>query len=236
MNRKLTAVLLIAAAVLTNAAFTVLGASSTTPTSSRSRPPRSCRVPESQAAVSFWFAVHRRVLRLVRADRHRGRPALDPPRDAGRGAGRYRGRVRPGDRPVPLAPARARLRRRRHERRPCHRRRRTTRSRPPTASSATSSAETLGYLFTATWTLLVVAALHRRLAGRWFSVLGAGSAVLIARGRAVPARPAGRRHRQLRRLRALERLAGRLRRPPPASTARHGSTDSPAGALTAARG
>jgi hypothetical protein len=42
--------------------------------------------------------------------------------------------------------------------------------------------ETLGYLLTAAWTLLVLVALHRKLAGRWFSVLGAGSAVLILGG------------------------------------------------------
>jgi hypothetical protein len=42
--------------------------------------------------------------------------------------------------------------------------------------------ETLGYLLTATWTVLVLVALHRRLAGRWFTVLGAVSAVLVAAG------------------------------------------------------
>jgi hypothetical protein len=42
--------------------------------------------------------------------------------------------------------------------------------------------ETLGYLLTAAWTLLVLVALHRALAGRWFTVLGSGSAVLILGG------------------------------------------------------
>ncbi|GIF63818.1 hypothetical protein Ais01nite_18530 [Asanoa ishikariensis] len=42
--------------------------------------------------------------------------------------------------------------------------------------------ETLGYLLTAAWTLLVLAALGRTLAGRWFSVLGAVSAVLVLAG------------------------------------------------------
>jgi hypothetical protein len=42
--------------------------------------------------------------------------------------------------------------------------------------------ETLGYLFTAAWTLLVLVALHRTLAGRWFTALGAVSAVLIVAG------------------------------------------------------
>jgi hypothetical protein len=42
--------------------------------------------------------------------------------------------------------------------------------------------ETLGYLFTAAWTLLVLVALHRTFAGRWFTALGAISAVLIVAG------------------------------------------------------
>ncbi len=42
--------------------------------------------------------------------------------------------------------------------------------------------ETFGYLLTAAWTLLVLAALGRAIAGRWFTVLGAGSAVLILAG------------------------------------------------------
>lgn len=46
----------------------------------------------------------------------------------------------------------------------------------------TAIGETVGYLLTATWTLLVVAALGRRYAGRWFQVLGAVSAVLVLVG------------------------------------------------------
>jgi hypothetical protein len=42
--------------------------------------------------------------------------------------------------------------------------------------------ETLGYALTAAWTLLVLAALGRTFAGRWFTVLGVTSAVLIAAG------------------------------------------------------
>ena len=42
--------------------------------------------------------------------------------------------------------------------------------------------ETLGYLLTAGSTLGVVAALHRRLAGNWFSALGAASAAAILAG------------------------------------------------------
>jgi uncharacterized protein DUF4386 len=46
--------------------------------------------------------------------------------------------------------------------------------------------ETFGYLLTATWTILIISALGRRLAGRWFSFLGYGAAALIAVGVLVP--------------------------------------------------
>jgi hypothetical protein len=42
--------------------------------------------------------------------------------------------------------------------------------------------ETLGYLLTAAWTLLVLAALGHTLAGRWFTALGTVSAVLVLAG------------------------------------------------------
>ena len=42
--------------------------------------------------------------------------------------------------------------------------------------------ETLGYLFTGAWTLLVLAALGRSFAGRWFTALGATAAVLVLTG------------------------------------------------------
>ena len=42
--------------------------------------------------------------------------------------------------------------------------------------------ETFGYILTAAWTLLVLAALGRTIAGRWFTALGAVSAVLILAG------------------------------------------------------
>jgi len=42
--------------------------------------------------------------------------------------------------------------------------------------------ETFGYILTAAWTLLVLAALGRVIAGRWFTALGAVSAVLILAG------------------------------------------------------
>jgi len=46
----------------------------------------------------------------------------------------------------------------------------------------TALGETVGYLLTATWTLLVIVALGRRYAGRWFQVLGGVSAVLVLAG------------------------------------------------------
>ncbi len=46
----------------------------------------------------------------------------------------------------------------------------------------TALGETIGYLLTATWTVLVIVALGRRYAGRWFQVLGAVSALLVLVG------------------------------------------------------
>jgi hypothetical protein len=46
----------------------------------------------------------------------------------------------------------------------------------------TAIGETLGYLLTATWTVLVVVALGRRFAGRWFRILGVASAALVVVG------------------------------------------------------
>ncbi|SEL23378.1 DUF4386 family protein [Rhodococcus maanshanensis] len=46
--------------------------------------------------------------------------------------------------------------------------------------------ETLGYALTATWTAMVALALHRTLAGTWFTALGFGAAALIATGVFAP--------------------------------------------------
>jgi hypothetical protein len=46
----------------------------------------------------------------------------------------------------------------------------------------TAIGETLGYLLTATWTVLVIVALGRHFAGRWFRVLGVVSAALVLVG------------------------------------------------------
>jgi len=46
--------------------------------------------------------------------------------------------------------------------------------------------ETFGYLLTAAWTILIIAALAKNLAGPWFSWLGYAAAALIAIGVLVP--------------------------------------------------
>jgi hypothetical protein len=46
----------------------------------------------------------------------------------------------------------------------------------------TGIGETLGYALTATWTVLVIVALGRQFAGRWFRVLGMASAALVLVG------------------------------------------------------
>jgi hypothetical protein len=46
----------------------------------------------------------------------------------------------------------------------------------------TAIGETLGYLLTATWTLLVIVALGRHFAGRWLPALGAVAAGLVLAG------------------------------------------------------
>jgi hypothetical protein len=46
----------------------------------------------------------------------------------------------------------------------------------------TALGETIGYALTAAWTVLVVVALGRRYAGRWFQVLGIASAALVVVG------------------------------------------------------
>jgi hypothetical protein len=50
----------------------------------------------------------------------------------------------------------------------------------------TAIGETCGYLLTATWTALVIAALGRRFAGSWFVALGALAAGLVAVGAISP--------------------------------------------------
>jgi hypothetical protein len=50
----------------------------------------------------------------------------------------------------------------------------------------TAIGETVGYLLTATWTALVIVALGRRFAGSWFTVLGGVAAALVLVGVVSP--------------------------------------------------
>lgn len=183
MNRKTTAVLLIAAAVLTNAAFTVLGSIFDYPDVLK-EPVADILAAfrEHQGQVSFWFAVM-----AVSA-------ALFAPIAIGVGRLSTRRAMRVA---VPVGVAAAVVQVIGLSRWPL--------LVPGFAADATSSdaatvarahdsfetahrllgniiGETMGYAFTAAWTLLVIVALHRTVAGIWFSVLGAVSAVLILSG------------------------------------------------------
>jgi hypothetical protein len=183
MNRKTTAVLLIAAAVLTNAAFTVLGSLFDYPDVLK-QPVADILAAfrEHQGQVSFWFAVMAVSAALFapiaigvgRLSTHRAMRVAVPVGIAAAvvqviGLSRWPLLV-PGFAADAMS------------------------ADPATVAAAHDSfetahrvlgnliGETMGYAFTAAWTLLVIVALHRRLAGLWFSVLGAVSAVLILAG------------------------------------------------------
>jgi hypothetical protein len=183
LTRKTTAGLLIAAAVLTTGAFTVLGAVFNYPDVLKEPTEEIlAKFRASQTAVTGWFAV----LALS--------AALFAP--IAIGVGRLSGhRVMPIAVPVGVAAAVVQA---------------IGLSRWPllvpgfaadaaSTDPATAAAgrdafvlahrilgnligETFGYLLTAAWTLLVVVALQRGLAGRWFTVFGGLSAVLILAG------------------------------------------------------
>ena len=108
MNRKLTAVLLILAAVLANVGFTALGSIFNYPDvldEPAGKVLASFR--DSQGAVSTWFVVLTHRGSTARAGRDRHWSALDRTRDADRGPGGDRSRDRAGDRPAALADPRA---------------------------------------------------------------------------------------------------------------------------------
>ena len=184
MNRKLTACLLILAAVLANVAFTALG--------SIFNYPDVLDEPAGKVLAAFRDDAGRRQRLVPRS--WRSAAALLAPiaigvgrlssraRDADRRAGRDRRGRRAGHRPAALADPRPRLRLRRGERDPGVAA--AARDSFTTASDilGTAIGETLGYLLTATWTVLVIVALGRRYAGRWFQVLGAASAALVLVG------------------------------------------------------
>ena len=183
MNRKLTAILLIAAAVLANAAFTALGAVFNYPDILK-EPAADILVAfrESQAAVTGWFAVlalssalfapiaigvgrlsDRRAMRIavpvgiaaavVQVIGLSRWPLLVPG---------YAADAASGDQVVADAAMQSFV----------------------TAHHILGNliGESFGYLFTAAWTLLVLRALSGVIAGRWFTALGGVGAVLILAG------------------------------------------------------
>jgi hypothetical protein len=183
MNRKLTAALLVTAAVLTNLAFTALGTVFNYPDVLKEPVGEVLAAfRDSQGAVTGWFTLMAVSAALfapiaVGVGRLSNRPAmrLAVPVGIAAAAVQVIGLLRwpllvPGYAADSLS------------------------ADPSTAAAARDSfatahrilgnfvGETLGYLFTAAWTLLVLVALGRGLAGRWFTALGAVSAVLILAG------------------------------------------------------
>jgi hypothetical protein len=183
MNRKLTAALLIAAAVLTNVAFSALGSIFNYPDVLK-EPADSVLAAfrASQGQVTLWFTVMAVAAALfapiaIGVGKLSSRPAMRLAVPVGIAAAvvQVLGLMRwPLLVPGFAADAAS--------------------ADPGTAAAARDSfstanlvlgniiGETCGYILTAAWTLLVLTALQRRLAGIWFTALGAGSAVLILAG------------------------------------------------------
>lgn len=183
MNRKLTAALLITAAVLTNVAFTMLGSIFNYPDVLK-EPAESVLTAfrASQGSVSLWFTV----MALA--------AALFAPIAIGVGKLSTRRAMRVA---VPIGIVAAVVQVMGLMRWPL--------LVPGYAADAASAdpaiaeggrdsfttanlvlgniiGETFGYILTAAWTVLVLAALRRTLAGRWFTALGVVSAALIFAG------------------------------------------------------
>ncbi len=183
MNRKQTAALLVTAAVATNAAFTALGVVFGYPDILKQPVDEVLAAfRASQGAVTGWFLVMALSAALfapiaVGVGRLSTRPAmrLAVPVGVAAAAVQVVGLLRwpllvPGyaadaTSPDPAVAAAAR-------------------DAFTTAHQflGTVVGETLGYSLTAVWTLLVLAAVGRRIAGRWFTVAGVVSAVLILAG------------------------------------------------------
>ena len=173
MNAKLTAALLVLAAVLANVAFTALGSIFNYP-DVLDEPAGQVLADfrDNEGAVSGWFAVLALSAALlapvaIGVGRLSGRPAMRIAVRVGIAAAVVQvvGLLRwpllvPGYAADGNADAFT------------------------TAGDilGTAIGETLGYLLTATWTALVIVALGRRYAGRWFQLLGAASAGLILLG------------------------------------------------------
>jgi Domain of unknown function (DUF4386) len=183
MKPRLTAFLLIAAAVLANVAFTALGSIFNYP-DVLDEPAGSVLASfrEHETAVSGWFSVLALSAALlapiaIGVGRLAAAPAMRVAVWIGVAAAAvqvigllrwpllvpgYASDAASGD-PTVAAGARDAFR---------------------TASSilGTAIGETVGYLLTATWTILVVIALGRHFAGRWFPLLGAAAATLVLVG------------------------------------------------------
>lgn len=183
MNRKLTAALLITAAVLTNVAFTVLGSVFNYPDILK-EPTDTILAAfrASEATITAWFAVMALSAALfapiaIGVGRLSQRPAMRVAVPVGIAAAVVQ--VVGLSRWPLLIPGYAAD---------------AASSDPATAAAGrdafetahhvlgTLVGETLGYALTAVWTLLVLAALGRTIAGRWFTVLGGVSALLILAG------------------------------------------------------
>jgi hypothetical protein len=177
MNRKLTAALLVAAAVLTNVAFTALGSIFDYPDILQ-EPTADILTAfrASQGPIVAWFTVLALSAALFapiavgvgRLSRHRAMRVAVPVGVAAAvvqvaGLSRWPilvpGYAESGDLDA-FATAHRIL--------------------------GTLIGETFGYALTAAWTLLVLVALGRAFAGRWFLALGGLSAILIAAGVLTP--------------------------------------------------
>jgi hypothetical protein len=183
MNRKVTASLLILAAVLANVGFTALGSIFNYPDvldESAGKVLASFR--ENQAAVRLWFTVLAFSAALfapvaIGVGKLSARKAMRIAVPVGVAAaivqviGLLRWPVLVPGYASDAASANVTVAR--------HGRETFT-----TASDilGTTIGETFGYLLTAAWTVLVVVALGRRYAGQWFQVLGAVSAALVVVG------------------------------------------------------
>ena len=183
MNRKLTAALLVTAAVATNAAFTALGTVFDYPDILKQPVDEVLAAfRASQGAVTAWFGVMALSAALfapiaIGVGRLSARRTmrLAVPVGVAAAAVQVIGLLR-WPLLVPGYAADA------------------TSSDPAVAAAArdsfvtahhllgTAVGETLGYSLTAVWTLLVLAAVGRAIAGRWFTVAGVVSAVLILAG------------------------------------------------------
>jgi len=187
MNRKLTAVLLIVAAVVTNVAFTVLGTVFNYPDVLKDPVEEILAAfRANETAVTVWFALMALSAALmapiaVGVGRLSNHPAMRAAIPVGIAAAVVQviGLARwPLLVPGFAADAAS--------------------ADPAVAAAARDSfllahhilgnliGETFGYLLTGAWTLLVVIALRRGFAGLWFRLLGAVSAVLIVAGALSP--------------------------------------------------